>query len=215
MWFCLPSFICFFSLFSNLLCRMHTAAANLQPSLILIDSSQLWYFLQHTYTHRIYFAYLFSIYFDFKKHSIYLFLSLWKDKEHKWTQSDSKLSCVNFQSAMDAGPWANLYAVKLQQQQNQFNNNSNSANNRNNGSSTIQQGCYNLNNFNQNQMYTQNMESLLAHYSNNNDSAFPGTFNSHHNAYDAEFFSNQFQNAAKASLSAGLLKCSSKTKDSK
>lgn len=123
---------------------------------------------------------------------------------------------------MDAGPWANYaYAVKLQQQQNQFNNNPNNVNNlnRNNGSSAAiqqQQGCYNLNNFNQNQMYTQNMESLLAHYSHNEAGFHSGTFNSHHNTYDAEFFSNQFQNAAKASLSAaGLFKSSSKTKDSK
>lgn len=118
---------------------------------------------------------------------------------------------------MDAGPWANYaYAVKLQQQQNQFNN-SNGVNNHHhlNRNGAIQQS-YNLNNFNQNQVYTQNqMESLLAHYNSNNDAAgFANTFNSHHNAYDAELLSNQFQNAAKASLSAaGLFK--SKTKESK
>lgn len=124
---------------------------------------------------------------------------------------------------MDAGPWANhyAYAVKIQQQQNQFNNhhsNSVSNNNLNRNNGTIQQAnCYNLNNFNhhQNQMYTQNMESLLAAAHYNNDAGFANSFNSHHNAYaDAEqFISNQIQNA-KASLSAaGLFK--SKTKDSK
>lgn len=113
---------------------------------------------------------------------------------------------------MDAGPWANYaYAVKLQQQQNQFNN-QNGVNNLNHRNGSIQQNCYN---FNQNHpMYTQNqMESLLAHYNSNNEAGFANTFNSHHNAYDAEFLSNQFQNAAKASLSAaGLFK--SKTKES-